>query len=276
LYNGGDMPRYVAHFDETDHMEGKLLGFGGTFTTGGRLDGLGETWQEMRSALDMPDDREIRWSNLNWDKRSHLAAWVSTMPIWIVVDLLIDHRGISDRTARDHYRVGLRWAIGKVARVARGGTHSGHHQIIVDRVPGIRRLSPEHRDDPRLEWASGRAQTYAHIEYDDLYWNGNGPMRVPRLRGQSFYPSLLESDATYNCFLELADMTLGTFARWAAGTFDQVPDDRLDDMVYLMAPKLVLPNGELGFDIFCPNGKRSPYWIERGRLIRSVGNWAKG
>jgi hypothetical protein len=76
------MPWYVAHFDETDHMDGRLLGFGGSFTTGGRLPGLAETWEEMREDLEM-GGREIRWNNLGWNKRLRLAEWVSVMPIWI-------------------------------------------------------------------------------------------------------------------------------------------------------------------------------------------------
>jgi hypothetical protein len=210
------MPRYVAHLDETDHMEGRLLGVGGTFTTGGRLPGLAETWTDMRADLDM-NDREIRWHNLTWYKRAQLAEWVAVMPVWILVDLMLDERGMTDRTARDHYRVGLRWAIGSLARVVvRTGPHTGQHQVVVDRVPGIRRVAAEHRDDPRMAWAEGTGHTYAHAEYDALYRTGNPAMRIPALRGHDFYPSLLESDATYNCFLELADMTVGIIARWAA------------------------------------------------------------
>jgi hypothetical protein len=250
-----------------------MLGFGGSFTTGGRLPGLGDTWELMRSDLDM-EGREIRWNSLTWHKRAQFAEWVAVMPIWIVADLMLDERGMTDRTARDHYRVGLRWAIGKVARVARRGPHSGQHQIVVDRVPGIRRVLPEHRADPRLAWAEGRGHTYAHAEYDRLYWEGDRAMRVPALHTESFYPSLLESDATYNCFLELADMTVGTLARWATAVFDGAPDDRLDEMVEVMAPKLALPNRELGFDIFCPNRERNPYWEGRGRLLRTVRRWA--
>jgi hypothetical protein len=48
-----NMPWYVGHFDETDHMNGRLLGFGGFFTTGGRLGGLGDTWESMREDIDM-------------------------------------------------------------------------------------------------------------------------------------------------------------------------------------------------------------------------------
>lgn len=256
-------------------MDGRMLGFGGTFTTGGRLSRLGDTWQEMRSELEM-DGREIRWNTLTWYKRAQCAEWVAVMPLWIVADLLLDQRGMSNRTARDHYRVALRWAVGMVARVARGGPHSGQHQIVVDRVPGIRRVAAEHRDDPRLAWAAGRHHTYAHAEYDSLYREGDRPMRVPALHAQSFYPSLMESGATYNCFLEMADMTVGTFARWAVATFEGVPDERLDDMVAFMAPKLVLPNGELGFDIFCPNRERSPYWESSRQLIRTARRWAGG
>jgi hypothetical protein len=73
------MPRYVAHFDETDHMDGRMLGFGGFCTTGGRLLGLVETWQEMRADLEM-EDREIKSNNLTWYRRDGLAAWVSVMP----------------------------------------------------------------------------------------------------------------------------------------------------------------------------------------------------
>lgn len=197
------------------------------------------------------------------------------LPIWIVVDLLIDERGITDRSARDHYRVGLRWAIGKVARLARAGPHSGHHQIVVDRVPGIRAVAPEHRDDPRMAWAEGRSRTYAHAEYDMLHREGHGPMRVPALHGQSFYPSLLESDATFNGFLELADMTLGTLARWAAAGLEDAEDDRLDEMVKLIASKLILPNGEFGLGIFCPKGQRSPYGRARDGLMRRARHWAR-
>lgn len=269
------MPRYVAHFDETDHMDGRLLGFGGFFTTGGRLPALMETWEEIRDDLEM-EDREIRWNNLTWHKKREFAEWVAVLPVRIVVDLMIDERGMTDRTARDHYRIGLRWAIGKVARVARGGPHSGHHQIVVDRVPGIRRIAPEDRDDPRLAWAERRGHTYAHAEYDTLYREGHRAMKVPPLHAESFYPSLLESDATFNGFLELADMAVGTFARWAAATFEDAEEDRLDEMVELIAPKLALPNGELGFDIFCPNWERNPYWNDRGRLIRQARRWARG
>jgi len=267
------MPRYVAHFDETDHMDGRLLGFGGTFTTGGRLPVLAATWEDMREDLDMVG-REIRWNNLGWNKRLLLAEWVSVMQVSILADLLIDERGMSDRTARDHYRVALRWAVGKVARVAAGGPHSGQHQIVVDRVPGVRNLTGDQRDDPRLAWATGRSRTYAHAEYDALYRDGNRAMRVPPLHRESFYPSLLESDATYNSFLEMADMTIGTFARWAAAAFQGAADTRLDEMVELMAPKLALPNGELGFDIFCPRGQRSPNWDARSRLLRTAQRWA--
>jgi hypothetical protein len=267
------MPWYVAHFDETDHMDGRLLGFGGSFTTGGRLPGLAATWEEMREDLDM-EGREIRWNNLGWNKRQRLAEWVAVMPIWIVADILLDQRGMTDRTARDHYRVALRWAIGMVARVAAGGPHSGQHQIVVDRVPGVRSVSGQQRDDPRLAWAAGRGRTYAHAEYDSLYSDGNGPMRVPILRDESFYPSLLESDATYNSFLEMADMTIGTIARWAASTFDGNPDARLNEMVEWMAPKFALPNGELGLDIFCPNWERNPYWQARTQLIETARGWA--
>lgn len=197
------------------------------------------------------------------------------MPVWIIVDLLIDQRGITDRTARDHYRVGLRWAVGKLARVARGGPHSGQHQIIVDRVPGIRGVAAEDRDDPRLEWATGRQHTYAHAEYDRLYREGDRPMRVPVLHAESFYPSLLESDATFNGFLELADMAVGTFARWAAAAFEDAEDPRLDEMVELIAPKLIMPNGEFGLDIFCPNRERNPHWEARRRLLRTARRWAR-
>ncbi len=268
------MPRYVAHFDETDHMDGRLLGFGGSFTTGGRLPGLAERWESMREDLDM-EGREIRWNNLGWNKRVRLAEWVSLMQVSIVADLLLDQRGMTDRTARDHYRIALRWAVGMVARVAAGGPHTGQHQIVVDRVPGIRNVTGEQRDDPRLAWTTGRGQTYAHAEYDTLYREGNRAMRVPVLRDESFYPSLLESDATYNCFLEMADMAIGTIARWAAATFEGKPDARLDEMVQLMAPRLALPNGELGLDILCPNWERSPYWGARSELLQTARRWAR-
>jgi hypothetical protein len=67
------MPWYVAHFDETDHMDGRLLGFGGSFTTGGRLPGLAETWEEMREDLEMAG-REIRW---NWNTSAGTNACAS-------------------------------------------------------------------------------------------------------------------------------------------------------------------------------------------------------
>jgi hypothetical protein len=63
----------------------------------------------------------VELEHLGWNKRLRLAEWVSVMPMWIVADLLIDQRGMTDRTARDHYPVGLRWAVGMVARVAAGG-----------------------------------------------------------------------------------------------------------------------------------------------------------
>ncbi len=46
-------------------------------------------------------------------------------------------------------------------------------------------------------------------------------------------------------------------------------------MVELMAPKLQLPNGEFGLDIFCPNWERNPYWEDRRRLLRTARAWAK-
>ena len=50
----------------------------------------------------------------------------------------------------------------------------------------------------------------------------------------------------------------------------------LDEMVELMAPKLGLPNAEFGLDIFCPKGRRSPYWEDRDRLMRQARHWARG
>lgn len=270
------MSPLIAHLDESD-LGDDVTVVGGVVSSLLDVPDLVADWLKLRETFGHP---EVKYGALRPDEREAVLQFIVDNEMRVLTDVLIDERrfrpGVA-RPPRDHYRWGLAWCAHRVALLARETDDTGPHLVVADTVPTAASVGKTLKGDVRLAAIAGNRNTYASIMYAEA-WNVGSAGYAP-LRQQDLYPGLLESDATHNPLLELADVAMGVVGRWAKKEIEGTPDRLLEGLVRLVAPTMVFPPPkEFGmFSLFCGGGYRcTTHAGIKNRLERYVISWGRG
>lgn len=244
-----------AYLDESE--QAPFLGIGGFYASTQHLPQIETAWRKMKvDDLGLDPDDELKW-NLpeTHSTRKKLDAagkggrlrnevmidTLTTLPLTLVCVVMRDNRGlgwkqiIGQRSVRDFYCEGLKYALQRFGNQAQQGGDAEQWMCVVDRPEGLTKLP--------IPWASTQWLDHglkaAHVLYREALANspGRGPQGVvPPLRQLGFGSGLLVGHASHDDLLQIADCIAGAVTSLVKDTADGKATKWLVDLVRALVP----------------------------------------